>query len=56
MISDIEKGSMKNTFKFVGASMTRGLFFAGGKFTFAIGAPKDSNLRGAVHVCKVIMT
>ena len=56
MTSDFDKSSMKNTFKFVGAAMTRGLFFSGGKFTFAIGAPKDFNLRGAVHVCKVIMT
>ena len=56
MTSDSDKISMKNNYKFVGASMTRGLFFAGGKFTFAIGAPKDFNLKGAVHVCKVIIT
>ena len=45
---------MVNTFKFVGVSMTRGIFFKGGRFTFAMGAPKDSNYRGAVYVCKVI--
>ena len=44
---------MVNTFKFVGVSMTRGIFFKGGRLTFAMGAPKDSNYRGAVYVCKV---
>ena len=47
---------MVNTFKFLGVSMTRGKFFVGGALTFAMGAPKDKNLRGAVYVCKVIKT
>ena len=51
--TDADKSNMVNTFKFIGASMTRGLFFQGGFLTFAIGAPKDINYRGAVYVCKV---
>ena len=51
--SDDDKSSMKNTFKFTGVSLTRGKFFNGGKLTFAVGAPKDNNYRGAVYVCKV---
>jgi len=50
--SDIDRSNMVNTFKFVGVSMTRGIFFKGGRLTFAMGAPKDSNYRGAVYVCK----
>ena len=44
---------MVNTFKFVGASMTRGIFFKNGFLTFAMGAPKDINYRGSVYVYKV---
>ena len=54
--SDIDKTSTKNHYKFVGASMTRGLFFLNGRFTFAMGAPKANDYRGAVYVCKVINT
>ena len=53
MTSDDDKSSMRNGFKFTGVSLTRGKFFNGGKLTFAVGAPKDNNYRGAVYVCKV---
>ena len=56
MTTDSDKSTMVNNFKFLGVSMTRGLFYTGGKLTFAMGAPKDKNLKGAVYVCKVIKT